>query len=173
MNCKQIGRQLLDVIEIYIPAATFIIMFIVFLMEIFARYFLNYPIDWSYEITVLGYVWTVILGACYTTRKREHVTFTLIYEKFSLKTRLIVNAAGNLLVLSAFIIALYPVYDYTAFLRIDKTPILRIPLNIGFLPFAVMITLVAGHLVYDTVIDIRRLLAKEYDEKENISNNAI
>lgn len=173
MTRKKIGAFLLNTVEIYLPMITFLIMFIVFILEIIARYFINYPLDWSYEISTLGYVWTVVLGACYTTRKREHVTFTLIYEKFSVKTRIIVNCIGNILVAVAFSIALYPVFDYINFLHIDKTPILRIPLNIGFLPFGVMLVLVIGHLLYDSLVDIRKLRQKNYQDTESISNNAI
>ena len=173
MNLKKIGQNSLDCIEIYIPGVAFIIMFVVFLLEIVARYFINYPLDWSYEVSTLGYVWTVILGACYTTRKREHVTFTLVYERFSPKTRLIVNCIGNMLVAVAFTIALYPVCDYINFLSIDKTPILRIPLSIGFLPFAIMMIVVVGHLIYDTIVDFRKLKAKEYGDTEDLSNHAI
>ncbi len=66
---RNFWRLLLDIIEIYIPMTTFTIMFLVFVIEIFSRYFLNHPISWSYEISQLTYVWTAILGACYTTRK--------------------------------------------------------------------------------------------------------
>ncbi|MCM8900196.1 TRAP transporter small permease [Caldicoprobacter algeriensis] len=173
MNSRKIWKVLLDTVEIYIPLIIFLIMFIVFVVEIFARYLFNYPLDWSFEVSNLTYVWTAILGACYTTRKHEHVCFTLIYEKFSSKGRLIANCLGNLLVIIAFIIAIYPSYSYIMAYHNTHTAVLGIPLDIGFMPFLVSTVFIISHLIYDTVNDIRKLISKKYDVDENITNNAI
>lgn len=160
---RNIGKFLLDFIEIYIPMTTFFIMFLVFVIEIFSRYFFNYPLSWSYEVSQLTYVWTAILGACYTTRRKAHVTFTLIYEKFSTKTKLIVNCLGNLLLISAFIIALYPSYKYILGYKYSFTPVLLIPLNFGFMTFIVSVILITGHLIYDFLNDLKKLIKRNYE----------
>jgi TRAP-type C4-dicarboxylate transport system permease small subunit len=160
---KKLGKILLDIIEIYIPVITFTIMFLVFVIEIFSRYFFNYPISWSYEICQLFYVWTALLGACYTTRRKEHVTFDLIYEKFSPKGKLIISCIGNLLLSSAFIIAIYPSYKYILGYNTSYTPALLIPLHIGFMPFLVSIILITGHLMLEVVKNIKKIINREYE----------
>ena len=76
----KIGQFILDLFEIYIPAVAFSVMFIVFILQIFFRYFLNNPLTWPYEITIFGFIWTAILGACYARRLGIHVVFGIIYD---------------------------------------------------------------------------------------------
>ena len=85
---KKTGSFLLDLFEIYIPSVAFSIMFVVFVLQIFFRYFLNRPLTWPYEVTIFGFIWTAILGACFARRYGVHVVFGLIYDKMSPKIRL-------------------------------------------------------------------------------------
>jgi len=173
MRLKKIWDLLLNTVEVYIPSVVFLVMFIVFVIEIFGRYFFDHPFTWSFEVSSLAYVWVVVLGACYTTRRHEHVTFALIYEKFSSKGKLVADCLGNLLVIIAFIIALYPSYDYIMSYHTSYTPVLRITFDIGFMPFLVSMVFITGHLIYDTVNDIRKLVSRKNNLDENITNDAI
>ena len=56
-----------DLVEIYVPVASFVIMFVVFIAQIFSRYILRAPLAWAYEVTVSCYLWLVVLGACYAS----------------------------------------------------------------------------------------------------------
>ena len=62
---KKAGRFLRNCVELYIPVAAFLIMFVVFVAEIAARYLFNKPLAWAYEVTVMCYLWLVIFGACF------------------------------------------------------------------------------------------------------------
>ena len=84
-NLKKIGGFIRDCVELYIPVIAFVVMFCVFVIQIAARYVFNNPVPWAYEVTVMCYVWLVILGACYAERSRSHVTFTLVYDKLGIK----------------------------------------------------------------------------------------
>ena len=79
---KKAFNFLRDCVELYIPIAALLIMFCTFVFQIFSRYILNSPVPWAYEVTVMCYLWMVVLGACYAYRDRSHVTFTLFYDQF-------------------------------------------------------------------------------------------
>ena len=152
---KKIGIFLLDLLEIYIPTAAFTIMFVVFVIQIFFRYFLNHPLTWPQEVTIFGFIWTAILGACFAKRHNVHVVFDLIYEARSAQTQLLMRLISNALVVAAFAIALKPSYEYVQFMAFQKSSVLRIPFNIAFFPYVVFVVLIFGRTLYDLVTDIK------------------
>ncbi|MBY0121458.1 TRAP transporter small permease [Bacillus sp. S/N-304-OC-R1] len=166
MKIKKIGSFILKLFELYVPIATFTVMFIVFILQIFFRYFLNQPITWSYEVSTICFVWTIFLGASYARHTGEHVEFTIFYELVGEKGKAMFRILGNLLISVAFIISIYPIYDYIQFLAIKKTSVLRIPFNVAFFPFIIFIVITALHCIYDLIIDIRKLLFNESFEKD-------
>lgn len=158
---KKIGRFLLDLVEVYIPIITFSIMFSMFVVQIFYRYYLNQPLTWAYEVTTITFIWTVLLGAGYARRRQDHVSFSIIYDLMSDRFQMICRILGNVLIAVAFIIAIYPVYDYTQFLYTQKSSVLRIPFNIAFAPFLIFILLTIGHSLYDIFKDLKKICIKE------------
>ena len=158
---KKTGSFLLDLFEIYIPSVAFSIMFVVFVLQIFFRYFLNRPLIWPYEVTIFGFIWTAILGACFARRHGVHVVFGLIYDKMSPKIQLIFRLIANGLIFAAFCVALKPSYEQVMFMAFKKSTVLKIPFHIAFFPYVVFVVLILGHTIYDLVIDVRKLAKKE------------
>ncbi len=155
---KKSGSLLLDLFEIYIPAVAFSIMFVVFVLQIFFRYFLNRPLTWPYEVTIFAFIWTALLGACFARRHAVHVVFGLVYDKVNPGTQLIFRLIGNGLIFAAFCIALKPSYEQVQFMAFKKSTVLKIPFNIAYSPYVVFVILIIGHTLYDLVIDFRKLL---------------
>lgn len=163
MSIRSIAAGVLDAVEILLPCLTFVVMFLVFVAEIVARYVFNSPLMWTYEVSTLAYTWTIMIGACYAARKRAHITFDLVYDTLSPKNRLITEALGNLAIVLFFAIALYPSFDFISFSKVTKTPVLLIPMNIGFAPFLLFLVLVSGHLLHGVWRNIVALVNKNYE----------
>ncbi len=154
---KKTGSFLLDLFEIYIPAVAFSIMFVVFVLQIFFRYFLNRPLTWPYEVTIFAFIWTAILGACYARRAGVHVVFGLVYDKVSPKTQVIFRLIANGLIFVAFLVALKPSYEQVMFMAFKKSTVLKIPFHIAYSPYVVFVVLILGHTLHDLVIDLNTL----------------
>jgi TRAP-type C4-dicarboxylate transport system permease small subunit len=122
---KQIAKFLLDVVEVYVPTIAFTLLFIVFIIQVFFRYFLV-PLTWPLEFTLIAFIWTTLLGACFTQRDYSHVQFTLIYDKAKPRTQIWLRIAGNSLLVAAFGIALYPSYSYVDFMSFKVSNVLKI-----------------------------------------------
>ena len=152
---KKLGAFLLDVVEIYIPAVAFTIMFVVFVVQIFFRYFLNHPLTWPQEVTIFGFIWTAILGACFAKRHNVHVVFDLVYETRSPKTQLFMRMISNLFLAVAFAIALKPSYEFVQFMAFQQSSVLRIPFNIAYFPYVVFTVVILGRTLYDLVTDLK------------------
>jgi len=157
---KRIGSFVLDFFEIYLSSVVFSSLFIVFLLQIFYRYFLV-PLTWPLEFTLMAFIWVTLLGACFAKRDSSHVMFTMIYDKSKPKTKTWMRIVGNALVFIAFSISLYPSYRYVSFMSFKKSNVLKIPMNIAFSPYIVFLIIMIGRLGYDLYIDIKKLLRGE------------
>jgi TRAP-type C4-dicarboxylate transport system permease small subunit len=153
-----IGKSLLDFIEIYLPAVSFFLMFLFFNLQIFFRYVLNSPLQWTWEGTIIAYIWTILFAAGLATRNHAHVKFTLIYDRVSERTQTLFRVVGDLIIIGAFLLIVYPSYDYIDFMKIKKSAVFKIPFNIIFFPFMVFTISTLGHKIYDVITDVRKLI---------------
>jgi len=152
---KRLIALLQNIVELYVPAASFVLMFVVFVLEIFCRYILNQPLDWAYEVTVSCYLWMVVLGACYAQRCRSHVVFTLLYDKLSPRFKALISFLGNGLIAFAFAWSFWPSVQMIEFMKMQKTSVLRIGLNVVYSPYIPFMILIFTYMVIDMVRDFR------------------
>lgn len=151
---KKVGKFLRNCIELYIPIASFLIMFSVFVIQIVARYVFNSPVKWAYEVTVVGYLWMVVLGACYAYRDRSHVTFTLIYDKLPVKGKALCAFLGNLLMAIAFVAMFMPACKMIGQMKIQVTSVLKIGLNVVYSPFIVFMIIILIYIISDMILEV-------------------
>ena len=144
-----------DIVEIYIPVAAFVIMFVVFIAQIFARYVLRAPLSWAYEVTVSCYLWLVVLGACYAQRGNSHVTFTLLTDKLPMRVQAAFIGLGSLLIAVAFIWSFVPSVEFVGFMKAQKTSVLRIGLNIVYAPYIPFLAFNILYMLSDIVLDFK------------------
>ena len=132
-------------------AAMFAVMFGAFLLQIFMRYVVNRPLDWSLEVSLIAYLWIVFWCAAFLVRDRDHVAFTMIYAaappawKRGLAIISLVAAAG------LFALALPATFDFVSFMGIDVTWALELRFDLVFsvyLIFVVAVILRSGLRLY-------------------------
>ncbi len=157
MKLKDFLLKARDVAEIYVPCGAFIVMFVVFVAQVISRYVFNFPLTWAYEVTVWGFSWTVILGACYAMRTRSHVTFTMIYDAVPKKVGTILCLLGNILIAIALAILIIPSCHYIKFMFFQKTSVFRIPLTVIFAPFAYFLCSIIGYTIKDIISEVKIL----------------
>lgn len=160
----RIGTIVLDIVELYVPVAAFILLFLLFVVNVFFRYVLNAPLTWPYEVISLSFVWIAVLGATYVRRVGGHVKFTLVYDDLSPRGQRWSRIAANGAIFVAFAVAVPASLDWVLFMDFKGTPILRIPFSWGYMPIVVFLVLIAGHSLYDVVRDIRGLLGHESED---------
>ncbi|MGD9200542.1 MAG: TRAP transporter small permease [Chitinispirillia bacterium] len=150
------GSILLDVVEKYLPITAFSILFIVFLIQIFFRYFLT-PLTWPMELTLICFVWVALFGGLFAKRTDSHVAFSMIYDTLKPKGQLWMRLVGNTLIFISFSIALYPSYDYVIFMGFKKSNVLKIPMDIAFSPFVFFLVFMMGRIGRDIIVDLKKL----------------
>ena len=68
---KKVARWFVDFLEVYLPIAVFLLMFISFLTNIFFRYVLKNPQNWTFEFSTYSFVVLGLLGACAAYRNED------------------------------------------------------------------------------------------------------
>lgn len=163
---KKVLLFLRDVMEVYIPILSFAMLFCSFILQVFFRYVMRNPLTWTQDLIVLGFCWSVILGACYTMRKKGHVQFTMLYEMYSPKVAAWARLIGNLLIIVSFAFMLIPSFKYAFFVSFQKTPTLRVSYVWIFLPFSYFLLSIIGYSIAPVIEDwkvIRGVLADSFD----------
>jgi TRAP-type C4-dicarboxylate transport system permease small subunit len=150
----------MDFFEIDIPVFAFVTLFFVMLLQIFFRYFLK-PLTWPLELSLFCYLWTILFSVGYGLRDDSHTTFDLVYDYASPPGQRIMRIVGNALVVSSFIIALYPSYRYVNFMGFKKSDALRLPMDWVYAPYLLFMVIVIGRLGTQLVVDIRSLFKTE------------
>lgn len=155
---KKVLLLLRDIFELYIPVTSFIMMFLIILVQVFFRYVVRYPLPWSMEITAIGYVWTVMFAACFTMRQRAHVKFTLFYDRLKPKPAAVFRMLGNIIIVITFTSAIYASWKFSFFVSFQLTPVFRIPFTIIFLPFVYFLCTISIYTIMEIVEDIKILI---------------
>jgi C4-dicarboxylate transporter, DctQ subunit len=165
---KKLFYFLRDIFEIYIPAVAFLAMFVSFILQVFCRYVIDMPLTWTQDVIVVGFVWTVLFGACYTLRAGRHVKFTMIYDKLGPKGAAFTRLLGDLIIFAAFVVLIVPSWKYALFLHFQKTPVFRLNYTYVFIPFIYLILSVLGYTAKEMLEDLRILRGKLADSPDHL-----
>ena len=158
---RKVLKVILDVIDLYIPTLTFIIMFVAFIIQVVFRYVpVLRPLPWAYDVTAFGFVWTTVLAACHVRRIDKHITFDMFYNARSEKTKTMFRILANGIVGFTCAVSFLPTLSYLAFIHNDKSPVLRIRMSLGYGPILVFIVLIGCYSLYDLIIDLHKIVSK-------------
>jgi TRAP-type transport system small permease protein len=135
---RKIGKAVLFILGSVIPSIAFLAIFITFLITIASRYIFKHPVPWSYEFSVLGYMWTMFFGVGLAIRNDEHVTFGLVYDSLRPMGRLVSKIAYNLLLIALLAIIFLPSVQ-SLITKQMVTGVLNLPYKFVFAPFLFML----------------------------------
>ncbi|TKT74746.1 TRAP transporter small permease subunit [Aquamicrobium sp. LC103] len=125
MHLSRIGHWLYRRAE-NILALMLGIMFLAFIGQIVFRYFLNFPIGWTSELTVIMWLWLVLWGAAFVVRENEEIRFDLVYGAVGPTARRVMVILSSLALLGLYIFSLPAVVDYVTFMKVERTAYLKI-----------------------------------------------
>lgn len=132
-------RRVLQTLANALGGGLFLILFIIFIVQITARFGFNRPLPWTDEAVVILYVWVILWAAAAIVPEREHVVFDLVWNSVGRNARRVMRIAGHLMVGSLAAWALPASWDYVHFMKREGTPVLGIPFMWVFLPFVLLL----------------------------------
>src|SRR3954469_14896299 len=104
-------------------------MFVCFIIQIFSRYVLNYPVGWTEEVSILTWLWTVLWGAAFVLSEQEEVRFDIIYSAVSENIRRVFTVITGLVLIFLYGVSMPAAYSFVSFMKVERSAYLHIPIN--------------------------------------------
>ena len=125
-----------------IAAGLLAVMFVAFILQIVFRYFFNFPIGWTSELSVITWLWLVLWGAAFVVKESEEIRFDLVYGAVGRGTRRVMGiiTGGSIVILYAA--SLPATVKYVGFMKVEKTSYLEIPFDWLFSIYVVFLVAV-------------------------------
>lgn len=122
-----------------IGGGLFLTLFIVFVIQVTARFGFNKPLAWTDEAAVILYVWIILWAAAFVVPEREHVVFDLLWNSATPRTRQVMQIVGNLMMGGLALCGIPASWDYVHFMAREGTPVLGLPFMWVFFPFVLLL----------------------------------
>lgn len=135
------------------------VMFAAFVLQIIARYVVNFPLPWTLELSLTTWLWTVFWASALCLRHRDHIAFDMLYNHVGAGVRKVFGIVSSLAIIVAMLVSLPATWDWVSFLAIKKSATLRIPLAYVFSLFLLFMVGTIG--IY--ALRLRRILRNECD----------
>jgi C4-dicarboxylate transporter, DctQ subunit len=136
------------------------VLFVAFIIQIVFRYFFNFPIGWTSELTVIMWLWLVLWGAAFVLKESEEIRFDLISSSVGRRMRIGVGIVAALAALVLYGASLPATWSYVTFMKVESTAYLKIRFDWLFsiyLVFAVAVMVrylwILWHLLRGRVVD--------------------
>src|SRR5882762_4217550 len=105
------------------------VMFVAFIVQIVFRYFLNFPIGWTSELSVITWLWLVLWGAAFVVKESEEIRFDLVYGAAGRRARRVMGIITGLSIVILYAASLPATVKYVSFMKVEKTSYLKIPFD--------------------------------------------
>jgi C4-dicarboxylate transporter, DctQ subunit len=112
-----------------VAAAMVAVLFFAFVVQIVFRYFLNFPVGWTSELSVVMWLWLVLWGAAFVVAEREEIRFDLLSELAGRRARIVMGIVAALALVVLYGLSLKPSFDYVAFMKVEKSSYLKIRMD--------------------------------------------
>lgn len=96
--------KVLDTISGAICATILAGLCLIIVYSVIMRFIFNSPVQWQYELTLVGLCWAIFIGMPMTFHKQEHLRLTFVTDKLAPKTWRIYMDVIDLLLI-AFLVA--------------------------------------------------------------------
>ena len=105
------------------------IMFGAFLVQIVFRYFFNFPIGWSSELSVITWLYMVLIGAAFWLKEEDEIRFDLIAGALGPRARRVIGILVAAATVALFAMSFPAAWKYVTFMKVESTSYLKIRLD--------------------------------------------
>ena len=139
------------------------IMFVAFIVQIVFRYFFNFPIGWTSELSVIAWLYMTLLGSAFWLKESDEIRFDLISGRLGPLGRRVVGLVVAVATVVLFGMALPATIKYVAFMKVESTSYLKIRLDILYSVYVVFAVAVIVRYVWAIVSLLRGEAPEEVD----------
>lgn len=148
-----------------IVAAMLAIMFVAFIIQIASRYFFNFPIGWSSELSVVAWLYMVLIGSALWLRESEEIRFDLVSGSLGPRGRRVIGIIVAAVGLVLFAMSFPATWKYVTFMKVESSSYLKIRLDILYSVYL----LFAAAIIVRYAWDVWRMMRGEAPEAAEIT----
>lgn len=112
-----------------VAALLLAIIFLAFLAQIAFRYFFNWPVGWTSEVSLIAWLWLVLWGAALVLKDHEEIRLDILTEHAGPRIGRVATAIGSLAVIVLFVISIPATWSYVSFMKVEKTSYLHLRMD--------------------------------------------
>jgi TRAP-type C4-dicarboxylate transport system permease small subunit len=131
-----------------IAAAMLAVMFAAFIIQIVFRYFFNFPVGWTSELTVVMWLWLVLWGAAFVLKEDQEIRFDLLYWAAGRRARIVMGIVGGLALVVLYGASLPATYKYVTFMKVESASYLKIRMDWLFSIYVIFLVAVIARYLW-------------------------
>jgi C4-dicarboxylate transporter DctQ subunit len=139
------------------------IMFVCFIIQIVFRYFFNFPIGWTSELSVVAWLYITLLGSAFWLKESDEIRFDLISGSLGPIGRRVVGLIVAIATVILFGMALPATIKYVAFMKVESSSYLKVRLDILYSVYVVFAVAVIVRYAWSIVSLLRGEAPEEVD----------
>jgi TRAP-type C4-dicarboxylate transport system permease small subunit len=120
-----------------IVAALLGVMFVAFIVQIVFRYFFNFPIGWSSELSVVAWLYMTLIGSAFWLKEHEEVRFDIFSARLGRRGRRALGLAVAVAAVVLFGMAMPATWKYVIFMKVESSSYLKIRLDVLYFVYVV------------------------------------
>lgn len=133
----------------HVGGLLFLALFVVFILQIGARFLWNQPLPWTDELAVVLYIWVIFWACAFMVPASSHVCVDILIQSLPASTRAWFHTAGQLMLGGLSLWAIPACWDYLWFMRREATAVMGLPLSWVFLPLLVTLLMIVIKALYN------------------------
>jgi C4-dicarboxylate transporter, DctQ subunit len=139
------------------------LMFVAFLVQIVFRYFFNFPIGWTSELSVIAWLYMTLLGSAFWLKESEEIRFDLLSGRLGPVGRRVVALVVAVAAVVLFGMSLPAAYSYVTFMKVERSSYLNIRLDYLYSVYVVFAAAVVVRYAWAIVATLRGEAPEEAD----------
>ena len=139
------------------------IMFLAFLVQIVFRYFFNFPIGWTSELSVVAWLYMTLLGSAFWLKESEEIRFDMLSGVLGPVGRRVLAFLVALAAVILFGMALPATVKYVAFMKVESSSYLKIRLDVLYSVYVVFAVAVVVRYAWAMLNAVRGVAPEEVD----------
>jgi C4-dicarboxylate transporter, DctQ subunit len=139
------------------------VMFLAFIAQIVFRYVFNWPVGWSSELSVIAWLYMVLLGSAFWLKESEEIRFDLMTDRLGPRARRAVTLVLAIAVVVLFGMSLPATIRYVAFMKVESSSYLKIRLDILYAVYALFVVTVIVRYAHAAWRALRGEVAEDVD----------
>jgi len=139
------------------------IMFLAFLVQIVFRYFFNFPIGWTSELSIVAWLYMTLLGSAFWLKESDEIRFDLLSGVLGPRGRRVLAILVAVAAIVLFGMALPATVKYVTFMKVESSSYLKIRLDLLYSVYVVFAVAVIVRYAWAIVSAVRGVAPEEAD----------